>query len=52
MGEQNIYNTKTNHCKYLFLRIKTQYERKINQNNGLTKQNSHKTKKYSLQMVW
>ena len=52
MGEQNIYNTKTNHCKYLFLRIKTQYKRKINQYNGLTKQNSHKTKKYSLQMVW
>ena len=33
----NIYDTKTNHCKYLFLRIKTQDKRKINQINGLTK---------------
>ena len=30
MGGQNIYNTRTNHCKYLILRIKTHYKKKSN----------------------
>ena len=48
MGGQNIYNTKTNHCKYLFLRIKTIWKK----NQSIQWFDKTKQSQYQKLLLW